>query len=734
MKRRRRDDQPRIRMNWDWKKIPDFFRKHPWVFYPLGTLAVVTLMATILIIVLSRNLPSLTELERYDPFLVTRIYSADGKILKELFKQHRIQVPLDRMPENLIQATIATEDRRFWNHWGLDFRRILKAAFVDITTMSKGQGAGTLTGQLARKLYLTSEKRWSRKIREALTALQIERTYSKPEILDMYLNHMWFGHGAYGVQAASLRYFRKNVEDLKPEESALLIGILQLPAAHSPINHPESALRRRNIVLRSMVDCGYMAKAECDSLSKIPLGSFPEENEGETIAPYFCEYVRKILDQKYGDRLYTGGFSIYTTLDTRIQACAENAVNTFIPTLEKNIHAKILTENRFAKWLQPSMQNRDEFNTFMSDTTRVDSLVAAKATVQAALVALNSTNGQILAWVGGRDFEASKWNRVVQSARQPGSSFKPIVYTVAIDNGYAPSYEILNQPVVMIMPDGSRWSPHNFDGSTGGLTPLREAIRRSLNLVTVRLVQDVTPPDKVARYAENFGYTTTIHPYDAIALGVSEVTLLDHTSAYSVFANQGVWVEPTAILRVEDKDGNIIEEAIPKHREVIGEATAYIMTDMLETSINAGTGVTARSVYGFYRPAAGKTGTTNDFTDAWFVGFTPQITAGVWVGFDDPELSLGDNQTGAATALPIWAPFMKATYDSLELPLADFSMPPDVVRVRICAESKKLATESCPQIWDEVFKREMAPTEPCPIHQRPGSSREKKSNPERVPF
>ena len=342
MKRKRRIVQFR-----DQTLIPSHRR---WIIYPLLTLTGLVLIGTFIVGILGRNLPSLTELEQYEPLLVTRIYSADGKILKELFRQKRIRVPLDRMPEHLIQAVIATEDRRFWRHWGLDLRRIVKAAIVDLMTLSKRQGAGTLTGQLARKLYLTSEKLWTRKIREALTVLQIERTYSKPEILEMYLNHMWFGHGAYGVQAAAKCYFQKNVEDLTVEESALLVGILQLPAVYSPINHPERALRRRNIVLRSMVACDYLSSVAYDSLNQFALGVIQEDGEGGTIAPYFCEYVRQEMEKKYGLRLYTDGLSIHTSLDSRVQACADSAVRAFIPSLEKQVHERMLKNQTFTDY------------------------------------------------------------------------------------------------------------------------------------------------------------------------------------------------------------------------------------------------------------------------------------------------------------------------------------------------------------------------------------------------
>ncbi len=707
---------------------PSFFKKHPWIWYPIITLASLIVIAIISINILSRDLPSLTELEHAgDPLLVTRIYSADGKVLDELFRQKRIQVSLDQIPANVIEATIATEDRQFMNHWGLNLIRIGKAAIVDIITMSKAQGAGTITGQLARQLYLTTEKKWTRKLQEALTVLQIERTYSKSEILEMYLNHMYYGHGTYGIQSASLRYFGKGVDSLKTEEAAFLVGVLQLPAYYSPYNHPESAVRRRNVVLRSMLDCAFMTQLEYDSLSQLPLIAVAPGEKKDKIAPYFSEYVRIEMQKLYGINLVTDGYSIYTTLDTRVQAAADSAVRTVLPGLEREIWNKMIEEKRFVQWLEND--SAETVEAFLADSVYADSLFKKYATLQTALVSLDPRTGNVLAMIGGRDFEKSKFNRAVQAARQPGSNFKPIVYTVAIDNGYAPTLELYNQPVVIFMPDGTRWSPQNYDGSTGGLTTLREALRRSLNLVSVRLVQEVIPPRKIVDYAKRFGFTTKINPFDAIALGADVVYPIELVSAFSVFANNGVRVAPTIVTKVLDKNGNTIYRANPKVQEVISEETAFIMRDMLKTVINEGTGQAARWRYHFYRTAAGgKTGTTNDFTDTWFTGFTPQIATTVWVGFDNPALRLGKGRDGASTALPIWAPFMRMAHDTLELPLAEFSTPPGILKLNICNETKELATDACPNIVEEVFTQETAPTKRCHLHQGPNSNNRKKSS------
>lgn len=726
MKRKIRNTNTRT-PGMELKEKLTFFKRHRWVMIPFFTISAIAIIATVMILILSQDLPSLQDLEKAgDPYLVTRLYSADGKVMKELFRQKRIKVPLDRMPDHLIQATIASEDRKFYRHWGVDLKRFIKLAVLNVIHLDIVGGASTITQQLARKLYLHPRQTIIRKFREQLTSLQIERTYSKSEILEMYLNQMPLGRGTHGVQAASQAYFEKNVEDLTVEESALIVGLLQLPYGYySPDSSFTAALKRRNVILHAMVTGGFLEKSEYDSLSILPLGVPEQSRDRSTIAPYFCEYVRRMLGAKYGARLYTDGLSVFTSLDSRIQACADSAAELFLPGLEEKIWDDIIEKKRFTQWLDPPLETAMEIDAFLEDSVKVDSLLTARAKVQAALTAINPATGHIKAMVGGRDFTKWKYNRAVQAKRQPGSAFKPIVYTVAIDNGYPPTTELLNQPVVLFMPDGSRWNPPNYDGSTGGPTTIREGLKRSLNLVTVRLVQEKIPMEQVVKYAKQFGLTTNINPYDAVALGSDVVIPLELTSAFGVFTNRGVWVEPVAVLRVEDKDGNVLEEAIPRQREVIGEQTAYIMTDLLRGVLDRsrGTAVSARYRHHFYRPAAGKTGTTNDFRNAWFVGFTPQLCAGVWVGFDDERLSLGDNQSGANTGLPIWAPFMRMAHDTLMLPLADFQEPQGIVHLKICAETKKIANESCPVIWDEIFTEAMAPTDSCDVHGDPWKNR-----------
>ncbi len=664
-----------------------------------------------------RGLPSLQQLEVYEPELATKIYSIDGKLIKELFYKKRALASLEEIPDYLWQAVVATEDHRFFKHWGFVPERFLKAIVVDLVTLSPSQGGSTITQQLARQLYLGLRKTIDRKIREILTAIQIERTYTKREILEMYLNHMYLGHGNYGVRSASQFYFGKDVSELSLEECALLAALFQRPERLSPLKNPEAAKRRRDLVLYRMWKVGYITRGQYEKAIAAPLGVVAtREDEAPGIGPYFTEYVRLQLQAKYGEAIYKEGYSVYTTLDTRIQRAAEQAVQERLTVLQRKMNRQWIQTGKWRELVTEADLGGRSYRAALADTAWMDSVLTAKAPVQAAVVVLDPSTGYILAMVGGRDFRESKFNRAVQALRQPGSAFKPIAYTAAVDNGYMPTYELLNQPVVLFMPDGSRWAPQNYDGSQGGPTTLREALARSLNLVAARLVQEVVPPRRVVDYAHKLGIKTPLPAVDAIALGATEVIPLELTAAFAALDNHGVYCEPMAILRVTDRFGNVLEENLPKRKEVLSAETAYIMTDMLRSVLDQGTGVTARTVYGFTRPAAGKTGTTNEFTDAWFIGYTPQLVAGVWVGFDQPKLSLGQGSSGAVIALPIWANLMKRAHEELGLPVLDFEMPDGVVRVPVCAETKKLATPYCPHVLNEVFRKDLAPTESCDKH------------------
>lgn len=684
------------------------------------------LPASIFLYDLSRDLPDPGQFESYKPKLGSEVYSSDGKLIKEFFEERRSFTPLDQMPAHLKRALLATEDRNFYNHWGVNTMRIAQALAIDLIYLEKRQGASTLAQQLARMMYLTAEKTVSRKIKEALTAIQLERTYTKDEILEMYLNHVYLGHGTYGVQMAAQRYFGKNVQDVDIHEGATLVALAQRPEPLSPIRNPTGCQARRNLVLRNMYTTGALSAADLQRYQEMPLGVHPTlSNEYYGTARYFTEHVRQLLWQKYGRDILTEGFKIYTTLDTRVQYLADQLIQKQLHEVQSQVNKNLIRKREHLKMINPAMLDSLglTMQQFVADSTAINSFLSSKRPVQVAFVCIETKTGYVRAMIGGRDFDESKYNRVIQAQRQPGSAFKPFVYATVIDNGYLPTYEVLNQPIVVKQADGSEWRPQNFDGSIGGFVTLREALARSLNLPTVRLVQQIANPATVVKYAQKMGLTTNIPAYESIALGAGEVIPIEITSAYSAFPNQGVRMEPLFITRVEDKDGNVIEDNRPHGNEVLSKETATIMTDMMRSVLDYhagpgrfGTGVGARSRFGFTRPAGGKSGTTNDYRDTWFIGYTPQLTTGVWVGFDRQDMSF-EKGTGSSICLPIWAPFMKAAHDTLGLPVVDFNQPPTVSRLEICTISKELANEECPSTTFAIFKAGTEPKTRCHIHQ-----------------
>lgn len=678
------------------------------------------------IIYLAQDLPSLDQLENYDPDLVTRIYSADGEILDELFLEKRIFVSLDQIPNNMKNAVISSEDRRFYNHWGIDSRSIIRAIVVNIISLGYEQGFSSLTQQVARTLYDTIgfRKTIIRKIKEIITAIQIERTYTKDEILEMYLNNVHFGHGTYGVQAAAKRYFGKDAVLLTLGESAMLVGILPAPATYSPINHSERAHYKRNVVLRVMRDEKFITK---DMYSEARV--IESENISESIAkgraPYFTEYIRRTMekeDDRLGVNIYRDGLKIYTTLDTRVQSVAEEALMNAIKANQEKLNQRIFNDpEEFSRLAYLNIFPEDSVRMMMEGDTLLYEDLRNKLLVQGAFVALDPSTGSILAMVGGRPDYHDQYNRAVQAKRQPGSVFKPFVYTTAIDNGYSVTKQLLNQPLVLRVLNANgeweKWMPRNYDGTTSGLTTLREGIRKSINLVAVRVVKELVPASEVKSMAKRMGITTDIRAVDAIALGTSEVYLLDIVNAYSAFANKGVLNKAFGITKVEDRYGNIIKEYEPIREEVLREESAYVMTSMLQTVMDAGTGGSARWRHNFYHPAGGKTGTTQNWTDAWFVGFSKQLAAGVWIGVDDPVVSLGISQDGSRAALPAWADFMAVAHDTLRLKRMNFDRPSGVINFEICSITKDIPTNLC-TVESEIFIQGTEPSQVCKVHRR----------------
>jgi penicillin-binding protein 1A len=696
------------------------------IFYRCALLIVLGMFGVLfLILFLSKNLPSIEQLENYDPDLVTRIYSSDGKVLNELFVQKRVFIELDKIPEHMQYAVVSSEDRRFFEHWGLSMRSIARAVMINTLSLSYRQGFSTLTQQLARNLYKSVgfEDSILRKVKEMITAIQIERTYTKDEILEMYLNTVHFGHGTYGVEAATKRFFGKESRYLTIDESAILVGLLPAPASYSPIHHPDRAIRRRNTVLRLMRDQGYISRGEFEENRARTLETVLEVPKRGS-APYFTEYVRRTLEKEdtaLGINIYRDGLKIYTTLDSRLQSIAEDAVLNTVRDDQERLN-KRLYKNReeFENLAYLTIYEEDSIKMMLSGEGKLYKDLRDKLLVQCAFVALDPNTGGILAMIGGRPDYHDQYNRAVQARRQPGSVFKPFVYTTALDNGYSVTEQLLNQPVVLNIQnmDGTwvKWKPQNYDGSTGGLTTFREGLRKSMNLISVRMVQqDIAPAEQVKQTAKRMGINTDIRAVDAIALGTSEVFPIEMVSAYSALSNQGVYSKPFGITRIEDRYGNIIKEYYPDRKEVLSEETAYLMTSLMQTVMDRGTGGSARWKYKFNRPAAGKTGTTQGWSDAWFVGFTPQIAAGCWFGVDDFKVPLGPGQDGSRAALPAWAKFMKAAHDTLELPIQKFEKPSGIQDKEICTVTKKLPLPACP-VEQEIFKKGTEPTQKCKVH------------------
>jgi len=685
------------------------------VIYVVGSFAAISVLAHF-----SKDLPSIEQLQNIDPELITRIYSADGEVLQELYTQRRIYVTLDKIPPAMVDAVIAIEDSRFRNHWGLSLRDFTRAIVINIVTLSKQQGASTMTQQLARILWdsIGFDKTVSRKIKELLTALQIERMYSKEEIAEMYINSSWMGSGAYGIQAASKRYFNKTSEELTIDECALLAGIIQNAGRYSPIRHPQSAFQRRNRVLYRMAELGYLSREEYALYRNAPI-QVQRPDPPPATAPYFVEYVRQWLqqeDDKLGIDIYRDGLSIYTTLNTKIQAAADSSFQKHLKVQQDILNKRLLNNPlEIQSIITDSTLSVEKVQAMIKGEAPINPSLRYSLLVQGSLIAIEPSTGRILAMTGGRDFKESEFNRATQAKRQPGSVFKPIVYATAIDNGFPVTTQLLNQPIVIYQGDGKRWVPHNFDYSTGGLTTFREGIRRSLNLVAARLVQELISPKSVVETARRMHLTTYMPAVDAIALGTAVVIPIEITSAYGIFSNHGVWVEPIAVTKIEDRYGNIIASYAPKQEYVFSEESAYLITNILETNINSGTGGSARWKYGFHHVAAGKTGTTNDCSDAWFVGFTPYLAAGVYVGVDNPAVSLGSNQTGAKAALPIWARFMRDAHKSMNWKSKPFERPEGIIEVEICKETKLLPSKYCP-VETEIFIKGTEPDEHCQIH------------------
>lgn len=641
----------------------------------------------------SRDLPSMARLEMIEPALKTKVLAADYTILREFFEQNRILMPLDSIPLDVQRTFLAVEDRRFYKHFGIDIIRIFSAAWQDIKHRRIKEGGSTITQQLSRDLFLTKEQTIPRKIKEILLAFRIERTYSKDEILEMYINQIYFGGGSYGVEAASRKLFGKSVTGIELHQVALMVALPKNPAGYNPFNNPERALRRRNINLGAMREFGVITDAQYDTLKAKPLDIVTQERPDDDFAGYFTEHIRQVLEAKYGSRsMYRDGYTVLTTLDPHLQRVAEDSMKTFLAELEA-IGGYELTRAAYLDSLAAGVELSPDY-------------------LQSAAVAIDPRNGHIKVMIGGRSFSEKKFNHSIQAQRQPGSAFKMFIYTTALENGYNPSDILLDTPLVIEMPNGEVYKPRNFDEKFHGAVSLRHAFNKSINVPAIKLLRKIGAPS-IVNMAKRMGIKSPLRPYLSLALGAQEVNLLELTSAYGVLAAEGIRAEPMAILRIEDRNGNVLEEYREYHEEVLSPEIAYIATNMLQTVMSDGTGQTARAM-GLRVPCAGKTGTTDDYGDGWFIGFTPELVVGVWTGFSHRVIPMGRNKTGARVALPLWVDIMRGAYPSNRGP--DFERPPGITEAIICGESGLIGTPYCKDVRREIFIEGMEPSRQCDLH------------------
>lgn len=674
----------------------------------------------------SPTLPSVSQLERIAPKLVTNIYDKEGNISHEYFVERREWTPFDSIPPMAINAVMATEDRKFYSHWGMNIWAIPSAVVESAFKGSKLRGASTLSQQLAKLLFLSPERKISRKIKELMTAIRIEGTYTKKEILEFYMNEVYLGGGNYGFQAAGKFYFGKPLDSLSVLEYAVLAGMLQRPEAYRPDKHPELSLSRRNTVLYALMSSGYLTKNEYRNLIQEPLKTVERKDDSKA-GLYFYEEIRKYMEKKYGENsLYADGIAVYSTIDPEIQAFAEQAAIKQIESVRRRIKRRSSRRLGLAsKYKMPEDQVIANFdsvyalfkvdflaNDTVSDLTKrrfPDSLLYHHAEVAAILI--ENETGAIRAMVGGSDFNESKWNRTVQSLRQPGSAFKPFVYATAMDNGASPCDSVNDQPITIPDQDDptKTWRPANFGHDFEGMMTLRRALYLSKNLPAI-LTGMKYGLNNVVNYSRKFGILKApLLAVPSLALGSVGATLMEITSAYTVFPNGGNRIEPYMIESIVDRNGETIERHMKVEHEVLRAPSAYLMVDMLKDVNVRGT---AARVWGsgFYHPSGGKTGTTNDYTDAWYIGFTKQYTMGVWIGPDTPG-TMGAGHTGTVDALPIWLEVMKELHKNL--PKQSFSMPAGVASKAICSFTGKVAGEFCSSKTYCLYTSGYAPEEIC---------------------
>jgi len=676
--------------------------------------------------VYNSDLPQVNSLEDYRPSLITEVYADDGQVIGSFALERRIVVTWDQIPQLVKDAVVSVEDQNFYEHWGIDLYGIARAGVKNLLAGRVVEGGSTLTQQLSKNLFLTPEQSFRRKIQEAMLSIQIERYYTKQQILTLYCNLHFMGHGQYGFAAAAEYYFNKQLKDLNLDEAAMLAALPKSGTLYSPILHPDRALQRRNYVIDRMVAEKKVSVAEGEEAKARPIQLAPKQRQDE-IAPYFVEELRRYLEKKYGtSAVHEGGLKVYSTLNVAMQKAADAAIRNGLRVYDKRhgwrgaernlleedvpdlymvslpdwklpirtndiVPGVVLSMNKLGAvvkigdyqaqlgaqdiaWtkakavsdiLKPGDVALFMIRSMSSADRKVEVSLEQKPKVQGALVAIQPQTGEVKAMVGGYDFNDSKFNRATQAMRQTGSVFKPFVYTAAVDTGLIrPDDTIVDSPV-----NFGGYAPTNYDGKYKGTIPIRQALAESRNVPAVKILAKLGV-NTLIPYVRRFGITSKIEPVLPIALGAADITLMEMVSGYSTFPNDGVRVVPQLIRRVTDYDGNVLEENLPELRDVIPAETARIMVDLMQEPVRRGTSVKAQELK---RPVAGKTGTTNDFTDAWFLGYTPSLVAGVWIGFDE-KVTLGDKETGGVAALPMWLEMMQQIYK--DKPIEQFQTGP----------------------------------------------------------
>lgn len=733
-------------------------RKGHWLLWTLSFTAfcfflICGLVVFALLRQFEQSLPSIKSLEDYHPPVVSSMYAADGSLLAEFYDQRRYLLSPDQMPSQLIEAFLAAEDARFFEHKGLDIAGIVRAFFKNLEAGEIVQGGSTITQQVVKSLLLTPERTLMRKLKEAVLAYRLDNSLSKQDILYLYLNQIYLGGGAYGVEAAARIYFGKHVSQLSLAQDALLAGLPKAPSRYSPHRNVDLAVERQRYVLERMVETGFITAEAAEKARAAPLGLIAPRKHSIQNLDYFSEEVRRRLEDRYGHKmLYEEGFQIYTTLQPKAQQYAQEAVEEGLRELDKRhgyrgpekslqkdewpdfletlknqkpedsegqiTSALIIERDRKGKaillslgdseaeldldhseWpastrnsLRKSLQVGDVIQVKLGavqEDGRRQALLEQEPKVEGAMLALEQATGKVICMVGGRSFKSSQFNRAVQAIRQPGSAFKPIIYAAALDKGYSPASVLIDSPIIKEDPSlTGPWKPANYDHKFNGPILLRQALIHSRNVVTIKLL-DAVGIDYVVDYAHHLGIKSDLTPTLSLALGASGVSLWELLTAYTAFANQGIRSEPHMIDSIRDRNGKILEQVQPEQESVISPETAYLVTHILQGVIQEGTGQRVRVIG---RPAAGKTGTTNDLKDAWFIGYTPTVLAGAWVGQDDHRKTLGRRETGSRAAAPIWLAFMRKWLQ--DKPVEDFPIPQDIVFARIDEKTGRLTTGS----------------------------------------